>query len=78
MSPIALPGLSPPTRGDCCAEGGHEGQWLHSLALAAALLERIPSVRVRIAGASSSITCTEDLSRQLIMPAMQHGSPAVR
>ena len=65
-------------RGVHRAEGGREGQWLHSLTLAAALLERIPSVRARIAGASGSITCADDLSRQLIMPAMQHGSATVR
>ena len=62
----------------CCAEGGCEGQWLHSLTLAAALLERIPSMRARIAGASGSIACVDDLSRQLIMPAVQHSSTAVR
>ena len=62
--------LSPPTSGDCCAEGGHEGKWLHSLALAAVLLERIPSVRARIAGANGGITCAEVLSRKLIMPAI--------
>ena len=78
ISTITSARLSPPSSGGCCAEGGHERQWLHSLALAAALLERIPSARVRIAGASGSITCAEDLSRQLIMPAIQHRSAAVR
>ena len=78
LSPIASARRTSPKVGACCAEGGCEGQWLHSLTLAAALLERIPSVRARIAGASGSITCADDLSRQLIMPAMQHGSATVR
>lgn len=60
------------------AADGSEGSWLHCLALAAALLERIPSRRTHNAGASGAITCVDDLSRQLILPAMQQSSAAIR
>ena len=60
------------------AEGSAEGQWLHCLALAASLLERMPSKRAHLAGASGCIKCLDDLSRLLIMPAMQHSSATIR
>lgn len=60
------------------AEAGCEGSWLHCLTLAAALLERVPSKRAVLAGVSGRIACMDDLSRQLIVPAMQQGSAPVR
>ncbi len=60
------------------AEGSAEGQWLHCLALAASLLERMPSKKAHLAGASGCITCLDDLSRLLIVPAMQHSLPTIR
>ena len=60
------------------AEGVAEGQWLHCLAIAASLLERLPSRKARLAGASGCITDLDDLSRLLIVPAMQQSLPSIR
>jgi hypothetical protein len=64
--------------GSAEAADGESGSWLHCLALAAALLERISSRKGHIAGASGAITCVDDLSRLLILPAMQHSSVPIR
>lgn len=55
-----------------------EACWLHCLGLSSQLLQAAPSAGVRLATAYPALIRLPDLARALILPAAQHGSPAVR